>query len=58
MNLVPADTVSIDELAALFNAGYEGYFVPFRVDAPQLENMIAAWQIDLSRSRGRCGTSA
>lgn len=51
MRLVPADTLSIDELAALFNAGYEGYVVPFRVDASQLENMIAAWQIDLARSR-------
>jgi ribosomal protein S18 acetylase RimI-like enzyme len=51
MRLNPADTLSIDELAALFNAGYEGYFVPFRVDAAQLENMIAAWHIDLARSR-------
>jgi GNAT superfamily N-acetyltransferase len=51
MTLVPADTLSIDELAALFNAGYEGYVVPFRIDASQLENMIAAWQIDLARSR-------
>jgi ribosomal protein S18 acetylase RimI-like enzyme len=51
MSLLPADTLSIAELAALFNAGYEGYVVPFRVDAAQLENMIAAWQIDLSRSR-------
>jgi ribosomal protein S18 acetylase RimI-like enzyme len=51
MNVVPADTLSIDELAALFNAGYEGYLVPFRVDSSQLENMIAAWQIDLARSR-------
>jgi ribosomal protein S18 acetylase RimI-like enzyme len=51
MNLVAANTLSTDELAALFNAGYEGYVVPFRVDASQLENMIAAWQIDLSRSR-------
>jgi ribosomal protein S18 acetylase RimI-like enzyme len=51
VTLAAADTISIDELAALFNAGYEGYVVPFRVDAAQLENMIAAWQIDLSRSR-------
>jgi ribosomal protein S18 acetylase RimI-like enzyme len=51
VTLVPADTLSIDELAALFNAGYEDYVVPFHVDAEQLANMIAAWQIDLSRSR-------
>jgi ribosomal protein S18 acetylase RimI-like enzyme len=51
VSFVPADTLPIDELAALFNAGYEGYVVPFRVDASQLENMIAAWHIDRSRSR-------
>src|SRR5205823_1028367 len=51
MRLVAADSLSIDELAELFNAGYEGYIVPFRVDAAQLENMTAAWHIDLSRSR-------
>ena len=51
MNLVPAATLSIDELAALFNAGYEGYVVPFRVETSQLQNMIAAWHIDLARSR-------
>jgi ribosomal protein S18 acetylase RimI-like enzyme len=51
MMLLPADSLSIDELAALFNAGYGGYVVPFHVDAEQLANMIAAWQIDLARSR-------
>ena len=51
MRLVAADSLSIIELAELFNAGYEGYMVPFRVDAAQLANMIAAWHIDLSRSR-------
>ena len=33
MNIVPADTLSIAELAELFTAGYEGYFVPIQVDA-------------------------
>jgi ribosomal protein S18 acetylase RimI-like enzyme len=51
MTLVPASALTIDELSALFNAGYEGYVVPFRVDAAQLGNMIAAWHIDLARSR-------
>lgn len=51
MTLVPADTLSLEQLAALFNAGYEGYVVPFRVEAGQLASWIAAWQIDLSRSR-------
>ena len=44
------------ELAALFTAGYEGYFVPFRVDAAQLAAMIEAWGHDLdtfARRRGR-----
>src|SRR5207248_8188762 len=49
--LVSADTLSLDELAALFNAGYEGYVVPFRIDAEQLASWIAAWHIDLARSR-------
>jgi ribosomal protein S18 acetylase RimI-like enzyme len=51
MTIVAADGFTIDELAALFNAGYEGYVVPFRVDADQLAGMIAAWNTDLSRSR-------
>jgi ribosomal protein S18 acetylase RimI-like enzyme len=51
MTIVPADTFSLDELAELFNAGYEGYVVPFRVDSEQLAGMIAAWHTDLSRSR-------
>jgi ribosomal protein S18 acetylase RimI-like enzyme len=51
VTLVPASTLPLDELSALFNAGYEGYVVPFRIDAEQLANMIAAWHIDLARSR-------
>jgi ribosomal protein S18 acetylase RimI-like enzyme len=55
VNLVPADGFSIEELAALFNTGYEGYVVPFRVEPEQLRGMIEAWQIDLSRSRVAVG---
>jgi ribosomal protein S18 acetylase RimI-like enzyme len=51
MTLVPADALSLEELTALFNAGYEDYVVPFHVDAAQLGSMIAAWHIDLARSR-------
>jgi ribosomal protein S18 acetylase RimI-like enzyme len=51
VTLAPADTLSIDQLAALFNSSYEGYLVPFHVDSEQLANMVAAWQIDLTRSR-------
>jgi GNAT superfamily N-acetyltransferase len=51
VRLAPADTLSIDELASLFNASYEGYVVPLRVDPAQLLTWIEAWHIDLGRSR-------
>jgi hypothetical protein len=58
VTLVPASTLPLDELSALFNAGYEGYVVPFRIDAEQLANMIAAWHIDLARSRAAPGRAS
>lgn len=51
MNVVPADTLTLAELAELFTAGYEGYFTPIQVDEPTLRFMVDAWDIDLSRSR-------
>lgn len=51
MSIVPADRFSLAELAALFTAGYEGYFVPFQVDEPTMRYMVETWDIDLSRSR-------
>ncbi len=51
MTIVPADTLGLEQLAAVFNAGYEGYFVPMHVDAATLAPMLALWDIDLSRSR-------
>jgi GNAT superfamily N-acetyltransferase len=51
VTLVPASTLTLDELAALFNAGYEGYVVPFRVEPAQLATWVEAWHIDLARSR-------
>jgi GNAT superfamily N-acetyltransferase len=51
MTIVPADTLTLGELAALFTAGYEGYFTPIHVDEPTLRFMIDAWDIDLARSR-------
>ena len=51
MRLVPADTYSFEQLADIFNEGYEGYVVPMRVDPPTLESMVNAWDVDLSRSR-------
>jgi ribosomal protein S18 acetylase RimI-like enzyme len=51
MTIVPADTLDLAELAALFSAGYEGYFVPLHVDEAALTFMVGAWDIDLARSR-------
>jgi GNAT superfamily N-acetyltransferase len=51
VTLAPANTLSIDQLASLFNASHEGYVVPFRVDRAQLLTWIEAWHIDLGRSR-------
>lgn len=51
MNVVPADTLSLAELAELFTAGYEAYFTPIAVDEPTLRFMVNAWDIDLAKSR-------
>jgi ribosomal protein S18 acetylase RimI-like enzyme len=51
VNVVAADRCSLDELAALFTRGYEGYFLPVTVDEAALRFMVDAWDIDLSRSR-------
>ena len=51
MTLAPASDFDSATLAALFTAGYEGYFVPVHVDETALRFMIGAWDIDLDRSR-------
>jgi ribosomal protein S18 acetylase RimI-like enzyme len=51
VKLVPADTLSHAELAALFTRGYEGYYVPVQVDEAVMRYMIESWDIDLARSR-------
>ena len=51
MKIVPADTFDLEQLAAVFTAGYEGYFVPIEVDAAALGSMLGLWDIDLARSR-------
>ena len=50
MTIVPADTFELAQLAALFSAGYEGYYVPIHVDEAALAFMVSSWDIDLSRS--------
>jgi GNAT superfamily N-acetyltransferase len=51
MNLVPADRLTIAELADLFTRGYQNYFTPVSVDEGTMQYMVDTWDIDLSRSR-------
>ena len=51
LDLRPASAFSLDDLAALFNAGYADYFVPFHVDAPALRAMNEAFDVDADASR-------
>lgn len=47
----PADRLSDDQLAALFNRGYSGYYVPVTLDAAAFRGMVSANDIDLAASR-------
>ena len=51
MRLVPASELPLAELAELFTAGYQDYFVPVHVDEAAFAFMVDAWDIDLARSR-------
>jgi ribosomal protein S18 acetylase RimI-like enzyme len=51
VNVVPASSFDRAELARLFEAGYEGYFVPIHVDEAAFAFMVDAWDIDLDGSR-------
>ena len=55
MELVPAATFSAAELAALFTAGYEGYYVPLAVDEAAFSFMASTWDYDLDASRVAVG---
>ena len=46
-----ARSLSPGERAALFNAAYEGYFLPFHIDEQQLAYMDDAFDLDLDASR-------
>jgi GNAT superfamily N-acetyltransferase len=50
---IAADTLSLDDRAALFNACYADYLVPVALDAAGLERMGVLCDIDLSASRVR-----
>jgi ribosomal protein S18 acetylase RimI-like enzyme len=41
---------SLAELASVFTASYDGYFIPFVVDETQLRYMVEVFDLDLSRS--------
>jgi GNAT superfamily N-acetyltransferase len=51
VNIVPSDRFTMAELAALFTAGYEDYFMPVQLDEAAMRHIVDAWDIDLSRSR-------
>jgi ribosomal protein S18 acetylase RimI-like enzyme len=50
VQLRPSTELSHGELAALFTAAYEGYFVPFTVDEATLRYMVEVFDLDLGRS--------
>ena len=51
MRLVPASTLSLSALTALFNAAYQGYPVPARLDEPALSRHLSRNDVDLDVSR-------
>jgi GNAT superfamily N-acetyltransferase len=51
LELSSARSLSPGERAELFNAAYEGYFLPFHVDEQQLAFMDDAFDLDLDASR-------
>ena len=51
LELLPASTLGLEELAALFTAGYEDYYVPIVVDAGAISFMANAFDYDLEGSR-------
>ncbi|HET9241877.1 MAG TPA: GNAT family N-acetyltransferase [Gaiella sp.] len=51
LELLSAEELSDAELAALFTASYEGYGVPFAIDAAALRFMTEAYDLDRGASR-------
>jgi ribosomal protein S18 acetylase RimI-like enzyme len=48
--LRPSTDFTSAQLAELFTAAYEGYFVPFNIDQAAFENMVEAFDLDLGGS--------
>jgi ribosomal protein S18 acetylase RimI-like enzyme len=51
LELRPARTLGPAEYAALFNAAYEGYLVPFHIDESTVAAMTEAFDLDADASR-------
>ena len=51
IELRPASSLSTAERVDLFNAAYEGYVIPFRLDDAALQFMTEAFDLDLDASR-------
>lgn len=51
VELVPAAEFSDAELAAIFTAGYEGYFMPIAIDADAFRFLARSFDYDLDASR-------
>jgi ribosomal protein S18 acetylase RimI-like enzyme len=51
LELRPATSFELDELAALLTRGYEGYSIPFEVDADAVRFMARTFDLDPSASR-------
>lgn len=51
VTILPIAENQFDTVLLAFNEGYEGYIVPFHLEAPQLQGHIASGNIDLSASR-------
>jgi GNAT superfamily N-acetyltransferase len=51
VRLVPADSIELDALVALFNEAYSDYVVPMRLDRSGLEFTLGVCDVDLGASR-------
>jgi ribosomal protein S18 acetylase RimI-like enzyme len=51
LELQPASSLDLPDYAALFNAAYEGYLIPFHIDENTVVAMTAAFDLDPDASR-------
>ena len=55
ITLEAASAFSPAELAEIFTAGYEDYYVPLAIDEAAFRFMAEAWDLELQRSRVAVG---